>query len=141
MTARQVDLRYYPFQVTVPAGTLSAAGFAVDLEIAHGIAQSCHLDIPTGHAGLTGWQLALAGTVILPFHSPDTFVVAEDTHLDFVLGIEVDVQLQMLGYNTDVYDHTFYFRVALATIATPTLAPAPVAARPLPPLPASLSAN
>lgn len=119
MADRQLDVRYFPYKVTVPAGTLIAAPQTSTLLIQHGIAKGMQLQIPSGHVGLTGFSLTLAGTPIVPWGPPGNYVVAEDDIIDFDIGIEVDVQLRAVCYNIDIYDHSFYFRVALQPLSAP----------------------
>jgi hypothetical protein len=148
VAGRQSDVRYYPYQVTIPAGTDPFAPQTDDLPIAHGIARDVRLQIPSGHMGLTGWSLTLAGTTILPWGDQGVYIIADDDIIDFDLGLEVDIQLASVCYNLDVYDHTFYFRVAVLPIfaaapAAPVDGLAAVGATPagsftLPALPAGL---
>jgi hypothetical protein len=118
---RQLDVRYFPYKVTVPAGTLRTNPATFQLKIEHGYAIDMELQIPSGHVGLTGWSINLAGTPLVPWGPPGNFVVAEDDRINFILGIEVDVQLTAVCYNEGIFDHSFYFRIALQLLGAPTL--------------------
>lgn len=114
MPERQLAAREFQYRVTIPPGTPSFAPQLDTLLIDSGVMLSCELQVPSGHVGLTGFSLVLAGTTIVPWAQGLQFIVAEDARLTIPLGIEVDIGLQTACYNTDVFEHSFYLRIALA---------------------------
>lgn len=113
MAGRQLDVRHFEYRVTVPFLTPAPPGFVVPLTIDAGVMTKMELQVPSGHVGLTGFSLQLAGTTIVPWGGSGGFIVADDAYLEFELGIEVDIQLAAVCYNADVFDHAFYFRIHL----------------------------
>lgn len=103
--------RLFEGELTVPAGTQPAAPVTLTLAaIPEGIVTSARLTVPPGHAGFTGFQLAIAGTPVVPYLGG--WIVADDDKFDVPLDQEVAPgQVVMQGYNTDIYQHTFYLRV------------------------------
>lgn len=92
----------------MPAGTAVATPASqVVATVGQWIAR-VRLTIPSGHNGFTGWQLQLAGTVVVPY-SGSSFVIGSDTELVFDVNRWANEgQLVMLGYNTGVWPHAFH---------------------------------
>lgn len=117
MAGRQLDVRHFEYRVVVPFLTPSTSPFFAPLAIDAGEMIAMELQVPSGHVGLTGFSLELAGTTIVPWGGTGGFIVADDAYLQFALGIEVDIQLAAVCYNADVFDHAFYFRIHLRDTA------------------------
>lgn len=115
--------------LTVPAGTPASAPVTLTVPVQNGWIGRARLTVPDGHNGLTGWQLMLAGTPIIPY-SGSGFIITNDAKWDFDLNREVNKgELQIVAYNTGTYPHTFYFVVWWQ------------AAAPSPPIAASLASD
>lgn len=81
-----------------------------------------------GHNGLTGWQLLLAGTPIVPYQG-GTWLVANGEQFTWELDQAVNAgQLAVAAYNSGTYPHTFYARADWSAVST--AAPAAVLAVP-----------
>jgi len=72
---------------------------------------SVEVRIPRGHNGLTGLSINDSGTQILPYSNTTEWITGSDERLQFDLGQETDTGLQLVGYNLDVFAHTFYVRI------------------------------
>lgn len=102
------------FEVTIAAGTAKAAAISNDVSFEPGPVDEVEIVIPDGHSGATGFQLAQAGQAIIPEES-GTYIVANNEVIRWPLdGYNDAGSWQLIGYNTDVYDHTFYLRFLIA---------------------------
>lgn len=131
MPDRTVNPRYLPFTLTVPINTAQGSPVSVDVTEAGTVLESVHLIIPAGHAGLTGFQVRLAGMTILPFGTATDWIVGNGTEITFDMGdVQIDT-VTLRGFNTDtVYTHKFYGQLKVRDIDTP--APAAPAATVVP---------
>lgn len=121
----------YPVNVLCPAGTAIATPTTTKPALGDVWLDSVELRIPVGHRGLTGVYVANNNTAIVPYSSPPTYLIGDDERLTFDIGDEVATQLSIVTYNTDVFDHTFYFRfsgrpMSVQNAAASTLAPVTV---------------
>jgi hypothetical protein len=125
---RTIDTRYFQFKVTIPPFTTTPSTPQVNpVDIQHGIFLGMELQVPSGHVGLTGFSMRLAGTPIVPWAVGLDYIVAEDDRIPLDVNIEVDVGgLVTACYNLDIYEHSFYYRIALRYINNPAAAGAPV---------------
>lgn len=120
MPDRVVATRYFQYKTTIPPGTTDPTNPQRDtVAIPHGTLLTVLLQVPSGHVGLTGFSLWLAGTQIVPWEGELDYIVAEDQTFVFDVNVEVDVQLETVCYNADIWDHSFYWRAALRYIDNP----------------------
>jgi hypothetical protein len=90
--------------------------------------------IPPGHCGTTGIQVMFNGALVVPWADDSSWLIADDERLNFPVNTEVDTQLTVNTYNTDLWDHTFYCRfvytpMTLITASAPsTVAVVPIVA-------------
>lgn len=124
--------RVESFSVSVPAGTLSTAPQLTSIGFAPGEIERVEIMVPSGHAGLTGFQLALGAQPIIPF-TAGAFIVADGETLNWPLeGYPNSGAWQCRAFNTDVYAHSFHFRFLLREIRLapaslfPVVAPLPL---------------
>lgn len=118
MPSRTINPRYVPQAVTVTANTPPSAPFFANTALGHVIVESVTVVIPTGHAGLTGIAVSLAGIHVVPYGDNTAFVLGDGTEETFELGFETDTGLNLVGYNTDAaFDHTFYLRWKIRDLA------------------------
>lgn len=98
----------YGIDFEVPAGTPASAPEFAAFTVPGGAVTTVRLTVPTGHNGLTGFALFLAGTAVIPYGG-DSWVIASGQEFVFQVNREVpDGQLQVAGYNTGTYPHTFH---------------------------------
>lgn len=105
--------RVESFTVTVPAGTTQAGATTTDTSFPDGQVQRIELDVPDGHAGLTGIQIRAAGAQYIPF-TEGAFIVANDHDFGWDVIVTIDTGVfSAVAFNTDVYDHNFYIRFSV----------------------------
>lgn len=122
------DTRVIECDLTVAPGTIAAAPATAVFGNDTGTVSRVRLTVPDGHNGLTGWQLLLAGTPIIPYQG-DTWLVANGEQFTWELDQAVNAgQLSVAGYNSGIYPHTFYARADWSAVST--AAPAAVLAVP-----------
>jgi hypothetical protein len=103
--------------LTVPAGTASSAPLSGDVSFDPGVLVGVEIDIPDGHSGLTGLRVATAHQQLLPFTAGD-WLIGNDESLEWALHSMPDTgNWQLIGYNTDVFAHTFYVRFLVSDLA------------------------
>lgn len=108
--------------VTIAAGTLSTAPVTVALPIPDGVMTRIEMRWPPGPAGLVGLKVAHSGQVIIP-RTGTAFLITDDEVVIWdVEGYPTGNKWTVVGFNTDVNNHTIQFRCLLNEI--------PVAARP-----------
>lgn len=111
MPDRTINPRYVPQTVTVPANTAIASPTSTPTALGHCILDAVSVFIPSGHAGLTGLAIQLAGVHVVPFGDNTAYVLGNDSTDEFDLGVEVDTGLNVITYNIDAaFPHTFYLR-------------------------------
>lgn len=117
--------RYYPYDVTLAPGSTPGAPVSTRAVFEDVILKRIDVRIPPGPRGAVGFYITLAGTPIVPWGLPPTYLIADDEPLGFDVNAEANGEIVVVGYNTGVYPHTLYFRFQ----GTPTsLAPAGITA-------------
>lgn len=136
--------RVEPFDVTLPAGTPPGNPVTVACVFNPGVVGRIEVDVPPGPAGLAGFVVGYANSNILS-QRPGAWIIADDVHLAYdVENMPTGSGWQVIGYNTDIYDHTLRVRFVVtdSTVVVPdtglpvAVAP-PAAPAPLPPVPDS----
>lgn len=103
--------RVYEGDLTVPAGTPASAPVSSVINMPVGEIARVTLVVPDGHSGLTGLQMQLAGTSIVPY-GPGTWITANGYQDSWDIDQPVNPgQFALVGYNTDAFQHTFYVRI------------------------------
>lgn len=118
--------RYSPLDVTVPAGTAIAAPQMSDPALGDVWLYKVQVRIPSGHAGFTGFYVANNATPIVPWAPNAAWVNGDNDYFEFDVNDEVSAGLAVATYNTDVIDHTFYFRfvnVPISAVTVPATTP------------------
>lgn len=108
--------RYVTANVTTTAGTTTTAPLVTAVNLGNLILLSAHLRIPSGHAGLTGWRVDYSTMTIIPFSAPSAYIIGDDEQFEFEVNYEVGNTLQVVTYNTDVYDHTHYLTLKVTEL-------------------------
>jgi hypothetical protein len=94
----------------VPAGTPVSAPVSTTVPVPVGTVVKVTIVIPPGHAGLTGLQVLLAGTPIIPYAGA-AYLIGDNYQDSWEIGQDVNPgNLTLAGYNTDIFQHTFYTR-------------------------------
>lgn len=109
------------FQVTVPAGTLQSAPQVSTLAMPPRIVRRVEIVVPAGALFQVGFQLAMAGTQVIPY-TRGAFVVTDDEKIGWDLeGQSTSGAWELIAYNTGLFPHTLYFRflVDLPEVAVP----------------------
>jgi hypothetical protein len=114
--------RLYETTFTVAAGTALAAPQLVPVALEDAQLESVRIVIPDGHSGFTGLQVRWGGTQVIPFGS-GTWITANAEVMDIDWAGEITADgLVLAGYNTDVFDHSFYLRWLVSDLAPPSTA-------------------
>lgn len=93
---------------TVPAGTTRAAPAVLAMAVTGNWIDRVRLTIPSGHNGLTGFQLMLAGTVVVPYSGAGWIIGSDHVYEFDVKRWANPGQLVCQGYNGGIYNHTFH---------------------------------
>ena len=113
------------FDVTAPAGTVATAAIEVPTSWLPGELVGVLLDIPDGHNGLTGIQLALAHQPVIP-RTAGAWIIGNDEHLELdTIGYLNTGAWSAFVYNTDIFDHAFHVTFLVADFAFSTTPPQP----------------
>lgn len=111
------------FHITIPAHTPPTAPLVTALAFDPGYVRAVHVTIPDGHAGLTGYALGYAGQQIVP-NVTGVYIVSNDEKITHEFAVAfVGQQWSLVGYNNDVYDHTFHLRVEIDETPAPAETP------------------
>lgn len=113
--------RIEAFTVTIPKNTVKASPVTVDTTFNYGTVDEIEIDVPPGPSGLMGFQIAYGQQVIIPY-SDSEYIVADNNRIRWPLTNFPDGQFwAVIGYNTDIYDHTIYVRYLIDDTATGNL--------------------
>lgn len=100
--------QYVPSTLVVPAGTPAAAPVVLTVVFGVALLMDLLLLIPPGHSGVTGFALRYNQTRVLPFTDGQTWIVGDDERIRFDLDLLVSGSIDLLGFNTGRFTHTFY---------------------------------
>lgn len=108
----------YHCTVTVPKNTTAASPYSVTFNVSNGKVVRWEVDIPPGHAYLTGLQVYYNYGVIVPFGNNAEWLSGDDENIVYIddlnLASHSSPQLVFKGYNLDtVNDHTFRVRISI----------------------------
>lgn len=105
--------------MTITAGTAKASPATTSLPFDDGIVRRVDVRVPSGPAGLMGFLISYADSPVIPSNS-GIYLVMDDEQWPFdVDNHPTGGQWQLIGYNTDVYDHTVYLRFHIDEIPKP----------------------
>jgi hypothetical protein len=94
------------FSILIPAGTAIASPATTNLGMPPRKVRAVRFRIPPGPQGTVGFNLAMAGTSILPSNR-NAWYVGDDEAFDWPLDNQPDSGAwQFRAYNTDTFDHT-----------------------------------
>ena len=110
---------------TIPANTPMTALVTIPISLDYVDIESIDLEVPPGPSGLMGFYIARSGQQWIPFESGE-FLVWDDRFDSWYLSEQpTGSGWQIVGYNTDVYDHSVVVRFHTNPIAAPSSPPAP----------------
>jgi len=109
--------RYLFQRLAVPAGTTAAAPFTQDWPLGQVEAETIHVRVPPGHSGLTGIRITYDGVQILPWAPDPEWFIADNQEYEFALNFETSHPLRLVGFNTDIFAHTFYLRAKVRDLS------------------------
>ena len=112
------------FTATIPANTLKTALVTVPLSLDYVDIESIDLEVPPGPAGLMGFYIARSGQQVIPFESGEFLVWDDRFDSWYMTDLPTGGGWQIVGYNTDVYDHAVVVRFHTNPVSV-TLATAP----------------
>lgn len=111
--------RVYEGDLTVPAGTPAGNPVTLVVRMPAGTLRKVTLVVPSGHSGLTGFQLRWGGTPVVPYAGAG-WIVADNYTDSWQLDQEQQPgSIALAGYNTDIWPHTFYCRMLWEPAAAP----------------------
>ncbi len=98
----------YSFAVTIPAATAKASPLVTSVGIPPRDVNQINITVPPGPSGLVGFQIGMVGVPVIPRNSGG-FIVADGRIIEWPVKELADSGAwQVIGYNTDIYDHTIY---------------------------------
>lgn len=115
-----ISNRVQAYTLKVTAGTESTSPASEQIDLGWCFLHMVECMVPPGHNGYTGFNVQWNGLCIVPFTAAPSFIIANDETLPLDVDTEVDSFLQVNGYNTDQWDHSFYFRFFYTPIALMT---------------------
>lgn len=117
-----MDRIYYEV-VTVPAGTLITAPFSAVIPLEDNQLLSVTVVVPDGHCGLTGIRLLQSQQQVFPWAN-NSYIVANDERIVYDYKDEIQASGMVAeGFNTDIFDHSFYFRFTITNLPEPGAEP------------------
>ena len=117
--------RVLPFVVSVPANTPKASPTTTPTRLPIAQVVSVEIDIPAGHAGLTGIYLAVSGAPALPWGAGNYFSGNGSTFSYELVGLPDSGDWSAVCYNTDTFAHAFTIRYAILDFAFTDQPPVP----------------
>lgn len=112
-----VTQRYQPVNLVIPALTLPSAPFTQTLDLGDCLLRRIDLRIPPGPSGLAGVYITQTGTQIWPWGVIGTYLIGDDEQFSTPIGTEIDQGIEFVAFNTDTFDHTFYFKFLYTPIS------------------------
>lgn len=98
------------FPVTIPNNTPIAAPVTRNVFFNDGRVERLEMRWPPGPAGLVGLRVAYSSQVIIPFQATNWLITDDEAIVWPLEGFPGNGKWQVVGYNTDQFDHTIQFR-------------------------------
>ena len=119
--------RLYQFSATFPAGTLPGAPSNLKWTLEDNLLRRIEITVPDGPSGLMSFRILQAGQQIVPWAN-NSFITANDEKILVEFEDQISASgLVIQGFNTDIFDHTVYFRATITNLPLPgSLPPAAV---------------
>lgn len=114
--------RIQRYGITITAGTTTAAPATTTMTFNDGIVRRVDVRVPPGPSGFMGFQIAYAGVPVIPDNA-DEYMVMDGEGWSYDLDNNpTGGQWQLVGYNTDIYDHVVYVTFHVDEIPKPVQA-------------------
>lgn len=111
--------------LTVPKGTASSAPATAPWDLGSVVIVNIEVMIPPGHAGLTGLAIAYSGQQLVPWANGNAWLKGDDLTRVIPFDFQVGRPLTLSGFNTDIFDHTFYLLAEVTDLSQPITATRP----------------
>lgn len=111
--------RVEAFLVTIPAGVAQATPVTIAMPFPDGIVQELDITVPPGPCGNMGFAVSYGGQIIIP-RSTGQFIVADDRVFNWPIhNHPTGGKWQIVGYNTDVYQHSLHVEFQVDELPAP----------------------
>jgi len=111
--------RIYYLVITVPAGTQQSAPYQESIALEDNQLSNIACIVPDGHCGLTGIRLLQSQQQVWPWGN-NSYIVANGEKIEIPYEDEITSSGMVAeGYNTDIFDHSFYFRFTITNLPEP----------------------
>lgn len=121
--------RIEAFAVTIPKATAKASPLTVPTTFPEGVVTAIEIDIPPGPSGLLGFMIAHSSQQIIP-RTANSWITLDDRNLSWTLSdYPTGGAWAVIGYNTDIYNHTIQVRYLINELSEP--APQPITILPI----------
>ena len=116
-------IRVLQFKCTIPAGTPIAAPVTIPLLMDNWVVERVDLDVPSGPAGLMGFQVYNNGVAWIPYGTGQWIVWDDVKDSYYLTGQPTGSGWAVRGYNTDVFDHAVTVRMHVSVPPPPPATP------------------
>lgn len=105
-----VAKRTYQYPLTCLVGSTPTAPLSVIIALPDIVMSEVAVRVPPGPLGQVGFYVTQAGTPIVPFGLPATFLIFNDEYQRFPVNTEIANGIGVTYYNMGQWPHTLYFR-------------------------------
>jgi hypothetical protein len=111
--------RLYLLTFTVPANTPLATPVSKNWPLEDAHLKDVTILVPAGPSGLAGFRVLWANQQVIPWAN-NSYLISDEEVISVNCDFEMTATgLVVQGYNTDIFDHTFYFRGAIIDTPSP----------------------
>lgn len=111
--------RIYYTVFTIPAGTPQTAPTTLAWPLEDNQLKGFTVQVPDGPCGLSGFRVMQAQQQVVPFAN-DSYIVSNDHFFTFEWDDEItSTGLVLSGYNTDIFDHSYYCTATVTNLPVP----------------------
>lgn len=115
--------RIYYTVFTIPAGTPQTAPTTLAWPLEDNQLKGFTVQVPDGPCGLSGFRVMQAQQQVVPFAN-DSYIVSNDHFFTFEWDDEItSTGLVLSGYNTDIFDHSYYCTATVTNLPVPGESP------------------
>lgn len=115
--------RLYQLSALIPAGTPQAVPVTIPWPLEDNQLLSIDIMVPDGPSGLMGFFISQAQQQIVPWGNSG-FLITNDEKIRYEYSDQISsTGLAVVGYNTDIYNHTVYLRATITNLPVPGTEP------------------